>query len=170
MPTAQVRNASMQELGSVDHLSINDRNFGAEWYDAVGGVSFIADQVVPLGTTRHNSAPEIYAMSGGVLTIAQAGLYFLHFCVTVSQSVTTEVIWSAFLQEDPDTGVFDYIPGTEGYNTFFAHRGTAQNTAFVQAGQNYRYRIIARRIGGMDSLTLVPVSSRLGVTCLFGNI
>lgn len=169
MPTAQVRNASMQQLNSADLLDIENNNFGAEWYDGAGGAGFLGATVVPLATTRHNSAPEIFSLSSNILTITEAGLYLFNFAVTGANSGSAELIIEAHLEEDPDTGVFATVPGTITYLTWFTGWGTLYNSAILRVGIDYRYRLVAARVGGAVTPTFLQNGSKLGVVRLFKN-
>lgn len=168
MPTVGIRNNDAQQIGSTDHLDVEDRNFGAEWYDGAGGTSFATDTVVPLATTRHNSAPEIYSLASNILTVLEAGLYFFSFAVTAQHAGSSELIFFSRLQEDPDTGTFADIPGTITYTTFFAGQGTAFNSALLRVGLDYRYRIIVSSLSG-GSNSLFQNGSKLSVFRLFKN-
>jgi hypothetical protein len=168
MPVVGLRNADAQLIGSVDHLDVEDRNFGAAWYDSVGGGSFAAAITVPMATERHNSAPEIYNMSSGILTVAEAGLYFFSFAVGVSHAGSTEMIFNIILEQDPDTGIFTEVPGTTTYTTFLTGFGTGFNTALLRVGIDYRYRLrVSSLVGGSNSL--IANGSHLSVFRLFKN-
>lgn len=169
MPIIQERNASMQQLNSADALDVEDRNFGAEWYDSVGGTAFLASTVVPLATERHNAAPEIFSMVSNILTLTEAGLYLFNFAATAANSGSAELIAAMTLDEDPDSGVFAAIPGTLTYWTWFNGSGTAHNSCLVRAGLNYRYRLAVSRIGGSVTPSLVQNASHLSVVRLFKN-
>lgn len=169
MPTVGFRNADAQNIGSSDHLSVFDRNFFAEWYDAAGGLLFLAADTVPLGTERHNSAPEIFDFSSNILTLTEAGLYLFFFSLTAQQSGSAEMIVQVYLEEDPDTGIFAVVPGTETTMTFFAGFGTLVNYAFLRAGINYRYRLRVQRLGGTVTPTLTANGSKLSVVRMFKN-
>lgn len=169
MPSAQVRNSSMQQLNSADLLDVEDRNFGAEWYDSVGGTTFLGSTVVPLGTTRHNAAPEIFDLDSNIVTILEAGLYLFLFSATASQSGSAEMIIAMSLDEDPDTGSFSVVPGTLTYMTFFNGSGTLYNSAVVRVGLNYRYRLAVSRVGGAVTPTLLQNGSKLAIIRLFKN-
>lgn len=169
MPSAQVRNASMQQLNQADQLDVEDRNFGAEWYDGVGGTGFLGATVVPLGTTRHNSAPEIYSLASNILTILEAGLYSLFFSATAANSGSAELITSMFLEEDPDTGIFATVPASETYTTWFNGWGTMYNSVLLQVGIDYRYRLVVQRVGGTVTPTLLANGSKLSVVRWFKN-
>lgn len=169
MPTVGLRNAEAQGIGSTDHLSINDRNFAAEWYDSAGGTGFLAATTVPLAATRHNSAPEIFSLASNILTLIEAGLYLLLFSVSVQQSGSAEMIYQAYLEEDPATTVFTTIPGTLSTCTFFAGSGSLCNYVMLRAGLSYRYRLQVQRLGGAVTPTLVQNGSKLSVLRLFKN-
>lgn len=169
MPIAQVRNASMQEIGSTDHLKTDNKNFGAEWYDSAGGTTFIDAVTVPLAGEKINTAPTVFSMDSGVLTVTEAGLYLFNFSVTVNNSGSDEMIFQAFLQEDPATGTFATVIGTSTYGTLFAGNGSVFNSSLVRAGISYRYRIRASRHGGVVSSQLLQNGSKLSVVRLFKN-
>lgn len=169
MPIIQTRNASMQELSSADQLNVQDRNWGAEWYDSVGGGSFLSATTVPLVGERINSAPEVFVMASSILTILEAGLYFFNFSVTAANSGSAELIISGVLQEDPDTGVFANVLATTSVATFFNGSGSLSGFALLRVGLNYRYRLQASRIGGAVSPTFVQFGSKLCVVRLFKN-
>jgi hypothetical protein len=166
MPIVQVRNTSMQELNSADALDVEDKNLSADWYDSVGGTGFIASTVVPMGTQRHNDAPTLFSMASNILTILEAGLYFFNFAATAQNSGSAELITAMTLDEDPDTTVFAAVPGTLTYNTWFNGSGTMVNTALLQVGANYRYKLMVSRIGGAVTPTLVQNASHLSVVRL----
>jgi hypothetical protein len=168
MPVVGLRNADAQAINSADQLDVEDRNFGAEWYDAAGGTSFSTDTVVPLTTTRHNSAPEIYSMTSNILTILEAGLYFFNFAVTAQHVGSSELVFFSRLEEDPDSGSFAQVPGTLTYTTFFAGQGTGFNSALIRVGIDYRYRLVVSSLSG-GSNSLFANSSKLSVIRLFKN-
>jgi hypothetical protein len=167
MPVVGLRNADAQQIGSVDHLDVEDRNFGAEWYDSAGGTAFIGAITVPLATTRHNSAPEFYDMSSGILTVAEAGLYLLNFCVAVFKAGTSEGSFQAFLEEDADVGSFSLLPATTSYATTFSSSASVYNSVLLQVGINYRYRLRTATHGVV--FTTVADGSKLSVIRLFKN-
>ena len=169
MPIGQVRNASMQGLGSADHLPVENKNFGAEWYDSVGGTGFIGATTVPLAGELVNPAPTVFDLSSNILTITEAGLYLFLYAVTAANSGSAEIIFQSYLEEDPDTTTFATIPGTTGVATFFAGSGTIFNSSLLRVGINYRYRLIVARIGGAVTPTLVQNQSKLSVVRLYKN-
>lgn len=169
MPIVSTHNASHHQISSADQLDVENNNFGAEWYDAAGGTSFLGTTVVPLGTERHNSAPEIYDLASNILTIAEAGLYLFHFAATGANSGSAELIAAMTLDEDPATGVFAAVPGTLTYATWFNGSGTMFNSALLRVGIDYRYRLAVSRIGGAVTPTLVANASHLSVVRLFKN-
>jgi len=169
MPIVQVRNASLQQLNGVDQLNIDEHNFGAAWYDSVGGTSFLGATTVPLATERYNSAPSIFSMTANILTLLEAGLYLLSFAATGANPGSAEMIAAMTLDEDPATGIFASIPGVISYDTWFNGSGTMSNTALVIANINYRYRLSVSRIGGSATPTLVQNASHLSAVRLFKN-
>lgn len=167
MPSAQVRNASMQQLNSADLLDVEDRNWGAEWYDSIGGQATIGAVAVNLDAERHNSAPEIFDFSSDILTVLEAGLYQFNFCVAADKAGSTEGSFYAFLQEDPDTGIFADIPATTAYATVFSAPGSVSNSLVILAGINYRYRLMFATHG--VTFTTIQDGSNLSVVRLFKN-
>lgn len=169
MPIAQVRNASMQELGSVDHLTTDNKNFGAEWYDSVGGTAFISATVVPLAGELVNSAPTVFDMDSSILTITEAGLYLFLYAVSASNPGSAEMVIESHLEEDPDSGVFSTVIGTTSYATYLSGWGTVFNSSLLRVGIDYRYRLMASRPGGSASPTFIQNQSKLSVVRLFKN-
>ena len=167
MPIAQVRNASLQELGSTDHLDVEDRNFAAEWYDGTGGASYIAAITIPLSVTRHNAAPTIYSVSSNILTITEAGGYLFHYLVHADKAGSNEGAFYAYLEEDPATGTFAQIPATWVTATVFGAPGTVGGTTLVRAGINYRYRLVTGTYG--VQFTTVADGSKLTVMRCWKN-
>lgn len=169
MPSAQVRNASMQQLSSADQLDVEDRNWGAEWFDSAGGTTFTAATVVPLAGERHNSAPEVYEMASNILTVREAGLYLILYTVTADQSLSSELNFQAYLELDPDAGSFAQFPGSTGYNTMFNGAASISNYILLRLGIDYRLRLVVARIGGADVPALLQYESKLTIVRLFKN-
>lgn len=169
MPSAQVRNASMQQLNRADQLDFEDRSWGAEWFDSVGGTSFMSATVVPLAGERHNSAPEIYEMVSNILTVREAGLYLILYTVVADQAGSGELNFQAYLELDPDAGSFAQFPGSIGYNTIFNGAGSISNYIILRLGIDYRVRLVVARIGGADVPELLQNESKLSVVRLFKN-
>jgi hypothetical protein len=176
MPSSQVRNADAQILGFVDHLNVEDRNFSAEFYDNVGGQSYLlGDPVltVNIDTSRINSAPTIYSLASDVVTIAEAGLYLASFHVSSQLAGgSTSVVSQFWLEEDPDTGVFGEVTASRG---FFVHAGIlnsvsgASMTTLLQVGIDYRYRIRLEQIYGSSTLNTLFRGSKISFIRLFKN-
>lgn len=177
MPTVGLRNTDAQQIGSTDHLDVEDRNWSAEWYDtAIGTPAFIAAITVPLAATRHNSAPEIYSMSSDILTILEAGLYLLTYTVTAFPDPVGSYGFYSYVEEDPATGTFASVPAsyTSGASAFGSVT-SASSSLFIHVGANYRYRLLAASFG--NNFKLAPYSSpfglyygsKLGVMRLFKN-
>src|SRR6476620_8600286 len=107
MPIVQVRKPSMMQLNSADELDVEDNNFGAEWYDHAGGQVILLGTgpfTLNLDTERINSAPTIYSMAAGILTIADAGLYLFYSQLIMSSN--GNAINRMWLEQDPATGTF----------------------------------------------------------------
>lgn len=173
MASMQTRNASMQQLNSADALDVEDRNFGAEWYDHAGGQSFqlgTGPHLLNLDTEKLNSAPEFYAMVSDILTIAEAGLYLFSF--QFMASTNGNAVSHVWLEEDPDTGVFAVaLPATAYFPTPASINGisTVTVTSLIQVGIDYRYRIRFEQSHGSTPATTVADGSKLSVVRLFKN-
>lgn len=176
MPIVQERNASMQELNSADAQDIEDRNFGAEWYDSTGGQTFIlgnAAIVLNLNTQRVNSAPTIFSMASSILTITEAGLYLFSYSVTLAQNGGSNINANhAYLEQDPATGTFAPITSLRNYfpvAPLASAIGSGMMTSIVQVGINYRYRVRVEQVTGSAPMITVANTSKLSVIRLFKN-
>lgn len=173
MPSAQTRNASMQQLNSPDALDTEDRNFGAEWYDSAGGQAFLFSQgpfTLNLDVEKINSAPEFLTMSSDILTLLEAGLYLFSFQLMVTANGAG--ITHAWLEQDPDTTVFALVPAAVTYfptSNGVSGISTATVTNIVQVGIDYRYRIRYEQSHGSTPTTTVANGSKLSVVRLFKN-
>lgn len=176
MPSAQVRNASMQQLSSADQLDVEDRNWGVEWYDSVGGQDFslgTGPHTLNLDTEKINPAPEIFSISTDVVTIAEAGLYLFTFqLMAAHDGGSSACVVHAYLEEDPDTTVFAQVISAVTYfpmGAIASSISTGVVTALVQVGINYRYRIRFEESYGSSPLTTVADGSKLSIVRLFKN-
>jgi len=174
MPIVQVRNASMEQLNSADLLDVEERNFGAEWYDHAGGQVILLGTgpfTLNLDTERINSAPEFYSMAADILTIAEAGLYLFSFQLMLSSN--GDGINRMWLEQDPDTGTFVAVPSVITHIPTPAitvtGNSTGMVTSLIQVGINYRYRIRYEQITGSTPCTTVVDGSKLSVVRLFKN-
>lgn len=176
MPLLQVRNPSAQELGSTDHLDVEDRNFAAEWYDNAGGQTYTLGTspfTINLTTERINSAPTIFSLASNIITISEAGLYLLHAQVMVQQNGGSSSVVSRFwLEQDPATTVFSEVVSTRSYihqaPLSSAIASNSLNT-LLQVGLNYRYRLRLEEAYGSSPLITVANGTKLTLTRLFKN-
>jgi hypothetical protein len=162
MTVIQTRNAEAAALESTDHLSTNDRNFSAEWLDAVGGQSTSEAVTVTLATQVHNFAPEVFDMASNILTILEGGFYQLAYTIYVQKSGSNEGSFYAFLEEDPATGTFTEIPGTRSTATAFNGPASGSSLTNRYVLPNYRYRlrfatfgVTFSTVGGFTKLSAV---------------
>lgn len=175
MPSAQVRNQAMQALNGADLDDVENKNWGAEWYDSTGMVGFNSGSgafTLNLDTERINSAPEVFVMASDVLTILEAGLYLFSIQCMVSQNGTTNVATNhVVLQEDPDTGVFASLPHAASFFSMpnLISVATGNVVTLVQVGINYRYRVRLNQLYGSSNVNTVPDGSKLTVVRLFKN-
>lgn len=176
MPLIQERNASAQELGSADHLNVQDRNWGAEWYDHAGGQSFQVGGgpfTLNLDTEKLNSAPSVFTLASDIVTITEAGLYLFTFqLMAIQNGGSSACVNHLYLEQDPATGVFaTYLPAT----TYFpmapisSSVSTGNVVSLVQVGINYRYRIRFEQSYGSSPLLTVADGSKLSIVRLFKN-
>lgn len=163
MPSAQVRNADAQLLGGTDHLSIFDRNFAAEWYDATGGASVGGAATVSLTTERHNSAPENFVLASSIVTLVDAGLYLFDFRVSASWFDLSPANFSVSLEQDPATGVFAAVAGAIAYANVYSGIGTAHGSLLLRTSFNYRFRL---RQASLDNALTTVAGSALRIVRL----
>lgn len=169
MTIAQVRNGEMAALLGADLLPLTDRNLAAEFYNASTGTTFTGTVVAPLDTTRINLATSLFSLADNALTIAQAGIYRVAYHATVGHSTgSSEAVVDFWLEEDPDTTVFAEVPATK---TFAPIPGTSWGSggavSVLRAYAGYRYRIVADRDSGSDTLQFLAQGVRLSVECLY---
>jgi len=175
MPTVGLRNTDSQQIGSADHLDVEDRNWSAEWYDSgFFGSAYIAAIVVPLITTRQNSAPEIFSLASSILTILEAGIYFFNYTVMASPTTGVDAQGYGYIEEDPATGTFAQLPGTMAAAASTLGSATSIHTnCILRVGINYRYRLMAASAGTNWNLLGSGLGngwgSRLSVIRLFKN-
>lgn len=174
--TGQKRNDSMQQLNSVDQTRIQDRNFGAEWYDSTGGQTYSLGSgtvVVNLDTERLNTAPSVYVMASDILTLTEAGIYLFNAQVTTKQNGGSSSVNSRiWLEQDPATGSFAEVLGSMSY---FSHAPipassvTGVISLLLRAGIDYRYRLCLEEAGGSSPLITLINASKLSVMRLWQN-
>lgn len=175
MPTVGIRNAESQNIGAADHLDVEDRNWGAEWYDSgFFSSNFIGAITVPFPATRHNSAPEVYVMASNILTITQDGIYFFNYTVVADSQDAIDQAFYAYLQQDPATGTFaDVLSSYTSPAVNAGGIGTAHTNVILRVGANYRYRVQTASFGNNYQLVGSGVSalygSRFSVIRLFKN-
>lgn len=176
MPIAQLRNASLQELGSPDHLPTENKNFGALWYDATGGQAFSlgsGDSTLNLDTEKVNSAPEIFSLSSDVVTLLTAGLYLFSFqLMAIHNGGSSACVNRFWLEEDPDSGSFSTVLPAVNYFPMAAIPNSASSgmvTTLLRAGIDYRYRIRFNQSYGSSPLLTVADGSYLSIVRLFKN-
>ena len=169
MTTIQRRNAEMVALLQADLLPATDRNLAAEFYNSATGTTFTGTVTAPLDTTRLNLATGLFSLVSNALTIAQAGIYRLAYHATVGHSTgSSEAVVDFWLDQDPATTVFAEVPATK---TFVRIPGTSWGSGgavcILRAYAGYRYRIIADRDSGSDTLQFLAQGVRLSVECLY---
>lgn len=176
MPSAQTRNASMQQLNSADLLDVEDRNFGAEWYDSIGGQDFTLGGgpfTLNLDTEKINSAPTVFTIASDIVTLTEAGLYLFSFqLMAVHDGGSSACVNRVWLEEDPDTTVFaEALPAVNYFPmaAISASVSTGIVTSLIQVGINYRYRIRFQQSYGSSPLTTVADGSKLSIVRLFKN-
>lgn len=171
MPQSQRRNGPMQDLNKADLLSHHDRNFAGEWYDGPGGQTFTSAITVNLDTERLNTAPNAFTLLSDIVTVYEAGIHLLHFCVTSSHnSGSSPAVITAWLEEDPATNSFAIVPGTVMYAT--AHTtGYVSNVgmAILRIGIGYRYRVRVAVASGGDTFVTNSNQSKLSIVRLWKN-
>lgn len=176
MPTAQVRNASMQELGSADHLTTENKNFGAEWMDSAGGQAFTfggGPFTLNLGQEILNSASEIFDLDTDIITISEAGLYQFSFqLMSIHNGGSSSCVNQVWLEEDPDTGIFsiklplvNYFPMAPISGSV----GTGVVVGLLRVGIDYRYRVRFEQSYGSSPLLTVADGSKLSIVRLYKN-
>jgi hypothetical protein len=168
MPDAQERNASMQSLGSADHLRAQDRNISIAMYGQNGGPIFNSAQTVTLEEIRYNHAPEVFEVDSDILTVNMAGIYLFLFAAGAYDYLTTgDATVGAWLEEDPATAVFAQVPATVSYAAILAGGyATLQMQAVLRVGEGYRYRLRVARITGSGNLIIGMASSSLSAILL----
>lgn len=176
MPIAQTRNEPMQGLNSVDQLRVQDRNFSAEWYDAVGGQVYAlgtAPFTVTLATERLNTAPSVYSIASNIVTLSEAGVYLFNFQVIVQQNGGSSAVTSrAWLEQDPATGTFTAVPAAI---TYFSNAAISASSAggssstVLRVGAAYRFRVRLEESSGSSSLITLANGSSLRIVRLWQN-
>lgn len=176
MPTVGLRNASAQEIGSADHLPTENKNFGVEWYDSIGGQSFTlggGPYTLNLDTAAVNSAPEIFEIASDTVTIREAGLYQFSFqLMSVHSGGSSACVNRVWLEEDPDTAVFtislplvNYFPMAPISSSV----STGVVTGLLRVGIDYRYRVRFEQAYGSSPLATVADGSKLSIIRLYKN-
>lgn len=168
MFSAQQRNSEMQALNSADLLSVKDRNLGFFAYNSATSVGFSVG-TVSLDTVPINNSPDVYSLSGGILTILQAGIFKFDWRVTVGHaSGSANLVAATTLDQDPATGSFAAVPGSLVY---WAVLGSAYasgvGSMLVRTKANYRYKIAVSRQSTTDSLLMLANACTLSVERLF---
>lgn len=170
MPIAQQRNDEMAALLSADLLSVNDRNVVLSVYDAAGN-SFTTTETHGMGTTRLNSAPTVFAVAGGILTIGEPGLYLMLAHATfVNSGGSGEAGASMWLEQDPDTGTYAAVPALSMAARLPAVAGAQQSAGVmgvVRALEGYKYRWRVARVSGSDTLAVAAGGSGWDVIRLY---
>lgn len=176
MPTVGLRNADAQQIGSADHLDVEDRNFGAEWYDATGGQTYTlgtAAFTLNLDTTRINTAPTVFELASNIVTLKEAGLYLFNYKTTIihngGSSSAASRLW---LEEDPDTTVFTLVPATAIYlhqPPIFAASVSGSGFLYIRAGIDYRYRLRLEESSGSSPLITTANGTQLSIIRQFKN-
>lgn len=176
MPTVGLRNVDAQQIGAADHLDVEDRNFGAEWYDATGGQTYTlgtAAFTLNLGTTRINTAPTVFEIASNIITLLEAGLYLFNYKTTITHNGGSSNAVSRFwLEEDPDTTVFTLVPATSIYISqppITAASVSGSGSLYLRAGIDYRYRLRLEEVSGSSPLITAANGTQLSIIRQFKN-
>lgn len=170
MPIAQQRNDELAALLSADLLSVNDRNVVLSLYDAVGN-SFTTTETHVMGTTRLNTAPTVFVVAGGILTIGEPGLYLMLAHATfVNSGGSGEAGAFMWLEEDPGTGTYAAVPALSMTAWLPTVAGAQQSTGVmgvVRALEGYKYRWRVARTSGSDIVAVAANGSGWDVIRLY---
>lgn len=173
-PVMQKRNAEMTALASSDLLSVDDKNAAIEVYDATGGASFtlMDDTVVTLDNVRFpNHFPEVFEIAADVVTVLEYGLYTFYSKVTVEQAGgSSQGGLVAWVEEDPDTGVWQVLTASETYFTIASISSAKASATFTftkKSEPGFRYRLKVSQFYGSSPFATVALMSHLGIIRLF---
>lgn len=169
MPVSQSRNADAQLLGSPDHLKAADRNFVFSAY-GTGSQSFTSTVTLELNTVTINHAPEMFDLDTHILTILIPGVYLLraHGAFTMTGGGAGTMVFT--LDEDPDTGVWSAIPGSQTHLYLPASSNASFETSLlVYARTDYRYRMSAARATGAGNVNSLNNTVTLSAVLLYNN-
>lgn len=169
----QKRNAEMTALVSADLLSVDDKNAATELYSNAGGQVFtLASPItVTLDTQIITSFPEVFEMDSNALTILEYGLYHFYASAQVVQNGgSASAALVAWVEEDPDTGVWAIVPQSEAYFTMAPITQARCGTQIIFtrfSSPNYKYRLRVTQQAGSSSLATIGSFCKLGCVRLF---
>lgn len=169
MPASQTRNADAQLLGWPDHLYAKDRNFCFSAYNT-GADSFTSTITLTLNTVTLNHAPEMFDFASSILTILTPGVYLVraHGAFTMSGGGAGTAVFT--LDEDPDTGSWGAIPGSQTHLYLPASTNVSFETSLlVYARAEYRYRIAGARATGSGNVQSLNNTVSLSAILLYNN-
>jgi hypothetical protein len=122
--------------------------------------------VVPFSVTRQNSDGAIFALSSGVVTISETGVYLFQFQITTQiTSGTGRSSSYAWLEEDTGGG-FSAVAGSYQYmynRTLGLGENTGSSSLILSVTSGYDYRVYCTRYAGSDTVETEPNASRLTI-------
>jgi hypothetical protein len=136
-----------------------------EAFDSAGGTTTSSTAItVPLGTTRHNSHPNIFSLASNELEIKQAGVYEFEYTFTCTTTGGTRASHRGFVEQQIVSGPFSTINGTQTYQ--YTRTSDTTNSAtkrFIQsvgAGRKYRLRVV-QTAATVSNVTMLATASSL---------
>lgn len=169
MANAQHRNDEMAALLTADLLTTVDRNLCAEFYNSATGTTFSTiATAAPLNTTRLNLATTRFLLGSNEVFITRPGIYQVAYHVTIGHATgSSNAVAACWLEQAPAAGAYAEVPATKTFVVMHgASWGSGQAASILRVSESSKFRIMAQRDMGSDTLWFLAQGVRLSAALL----